>query len=264
MVIHFVPIGLFRCDRRYAYDAARQGALAADSTGTVELAAGRNFDQALQDLAGFERIWLIYWFHHNENWKPLVRPPRGARKVGVFASRAPYRPNPLGLSCVRLAGIEGTRLFVTEHDLLDGTPILDIKPYLPYADSFPEARAGWVDELAEPEFAVAFAPLAEAQLGWLEEQSLTALRPFLAAQLASRPTDASRKRLRPLGPGRWEIAYRTWRAEFTLAEASVQIEILRSGYGQADLDAAADRYGDKPLHRAFLLRFPAGGNGDRG
>lgn len=252
------PIGLFHCDRRYAYDAARQGALATDTTGIVELAAGRNFEQALQDLGGFERIWLIYRFHHNENWKPLVRPPRGTRKVGAFASRAPYRPNPIGLSCVRLTKIDGLRLFVAEHDLLDGTPILDLKPYLPYADSFPEARAGWVDELAEPAFAVAFAPPAEARLAWLEERNLTALRPFLTAQLGTRPSDGSRKRLRQLGPDRWEIAYRTWRAEFVLAEASVQVEILRSGYEAADLADAADRYGDKPLHRAFLLRFPPG------
>jgi tRNA-Thr(GGU) m(6)t(6)A37 methyltransferase TsaA len=260
----FQPIGLFRCDRRYAYDAARQGALATDATGVVELTAGQNYDQALQDLAGFERIWLIYCFHHNENWKPLVQPPRGTRKVGVFASRAPYRPNPIGLSCVRLAGIEGTRLFVAEHDLLDGTPILDLKPYLPYADSFPEARAGWVDELAEPEFTVGLAPLAEGQLGWLEELGLTALRPFLNAQLGTRPTDGSRRRLRQLAPGRWEIAYRTWRAEFILEENRVLVHALRTGYTTEDLAEDDDRYGDKPLHRAFLDRFPVGGNGDRG
>lgn len=258
MSIVFEPIGIFHCDQRYTYDAPRQGTLATEATGVVELADGRNFAQAVQDLAGFERIWLLYLFHQNENWKPLVRPPRGERKVGVFASRAPYRPNPIGLSCVRLVAVEGTRVLVAEHDLLDGTPILDIKPYLPYADSFPEARAGWVDELAEPEFAVSFSPVAEEQLTWLESQGLVALRPFLRDQLTIRPTDPSRKRLRELGENRWEIAYRTWRAEFVLSSKEILVEDIASGYRPDELLAASDRYGDKPLHRSFLARFPTG------
>jgi len=258
MAITFDPIGIFRCDQRYAYDAPRQGTLAVEATGVVELVSGRNLEQAVQDLAGFERIWLLYLFHHNESWKPLVRPPRGERKVGVFASRAPYRPNPIGLSCVRLVAVEGTRVLVAEHDLLDGTPVLDIKPYLPYADSFPEARAGWVDELAEPEFAVTFSPEAETQLDWLEGQGLVALRPFLRDQLSIRPTDPSRKRLRQLGPDRWEIAYRTWRAEFVLLPGEVRVQSVGSGYQAEELASTADRYEDKALHRSFVARFDSG------
>jgi tRNA-Thr(GGU) m(6)t(6)A37 methyltransferase TsaA len=255
------PIGIFRCDQQYTYDAPRQGTLATEATGVVELAKGRNFEQALQDVAGFDRIWLLYLFHQNTKWKPLVRPPRGDRKVGVFASRAPYRPNPLGLSCVRLTGVEGTRVFVAEHDLLDGTPILDIKPYLPYADSFPDARAGWVDELAEPEFDVAFAPTAAGQLAWLEERGLVVLRPFLVEQLGVRPTDTGRKRLRRLGDDRWEIAYRTWRAEFRLSPGRIEVLAVRSGYAAAELAGGNDRYGDKALHRDFIDRFAGGGDG---
>jgi tRNA-Thr(GGU) m(6)t(6)A37 methyltransferase TsaA len=261
MRTHLDPIGIFRCDQQYTYDSPRQGTLATAATGVVELAKGRNFEQALQDLAGFERIWLLYLFHQNTNWKPVVRPPRGDRKVGVFASRAPYRPNPIGMSCVRLAGVEGTRVLVAEHDLLDGTPILDIKPYLPYADSFPEARAGWVDELAEPEFAVVFGPVAAAQLLWLEERGLVALRPFLTEQLAVRPTDPARKRLRQLAPDRWEIAYRTWRAEFRLMPGRIEVLSVRSGYTPAELADGTDPYSDKDLHRALIAQVAGGGTG---
>jgi hypothetical protein len=176
--------------------------------------------------------------------------------VGVFASRAPYRPNPIGISCVRLVAVDGNRVTVAEHDLLDGTPILDIKPYLPYADSFPSARAGWVDELVEPAFSVVLATHAETQLAFLEGQGLMALRPFLAEQLAVRPTDTTRKRLRQLAPDHWEIAYRTWRAEFLLATGGVTVLSVRSGYSDAEIDTPDDPYRDKDLHRHFRRRFP--------
>jgi tRNA-Thr(GGU) m(6)t(6)A37 methyltransferase TsaA len=104
--------------------------------------------EALRALEGFERIWVIYVFHMNEGWSALVRPPRGPKvKRGVLATRSPHRPSPIGLSAVRLLGVEGRTLRVHGVDLLDGTPVLDIKPYVPYADAFPDARAGWVDEV---------------------------------------------------------------------------------------------------------------------
>ncbi len=103
--------------------------------------------QALKDLAGFERIWLIFSFHLSKGWKSAVKPPRGGPKRGVLATRAPHRPNSIGLSAVELIGIEGRSLHLRGVDLLDGTPVLDIKPYVPYADAFPDARAGWIDEL---------------------------------------------------------------------------------------------------------------------
>ncbi|MDQ3032788.1 MAG: tRNA (N6-threonylcarbamoyladenosine(37)-N6)-methyltransferase TrmO [Myxococcota bacterium] len=114
---------------------------------TIELLPHVPLD-ALRSLEGFDRIWLIYVFHMNEGWSALVRPPRGPRvKRGVLATRSPHRPCPIGLSAVRLVGIEGRALRVHGVDLLDGTPVLDIKPYVPYADAFPDARAGWVDEV---------------------------------------------------------------------------------------------------------------------
>lgn len=101
--------------------------------------------EVLRDLEGFERIWVIFAFHRSEGWKALVRPPRGKVKRGVLATRSPHRPNALGLSAVELVAVEGHTLRVRGMDLLDGTPVLDIKPYVPYADAFPAAKAGWID-----------------------------------------------------------------------------------------------------------------------
>lgn len=113
----------------------------------------RNPD-ALRGLEGFSHLWLIWEFSESVGhaWSPTVRPPRlgGNTRLGVFATRSPFRPNPIGLSCVRLLGMEkrakeGTVLLVSGADLMDGTPIFDIKPYLPYADAHPEARGGFTD-----------------------------------------------------------------------------------------------------------------------
>lgn len=110
--------------------------------------------EALREIEGFSHLWLIFDFsaNHRQGWSPTVRPPRlgGNRRVGVFASRSPFRPNNLGLSAVRLIGVdktesEGTVLIVGGADLLDGTPIYDIKPYLPFADSYPDALGGYAE-----------------------------------------------------------------------------------------------------------------------
>ncbi len=117
---------------------------------TIELLPGHSFEQALKDLAGFDYIWVIAWCHLNENWKPTVVPPRGPKvRRGLFATRSPHRPNPLVISALKLTHIEGRVLHVNGIDLLDGTPVLDIKPYVPYADAFPNAKAGWLDEISQ-------------------------------------------------------------------------------------------------------------------
>lgn len=114
---------------------------------------------ALRDLVGIERVWVLSWLDRSGTWGPLVRPPRGARtKRSLFATRSPDRPNPIGLSAVRLLRVEGSDLHVRGIDLLDGTPILDIKPYVPYADAFPDSGAGWIDELGPDELQFAKRP----------------------------------------------------------------------------------------------------------
>ena len=126
----------------------------------------RNPD-ALRGLEGFSHIWLVWVFHqvHQSKWSPTVRPPRlgGNQRVGVFASRSPFRPNPIGLSSVRLERIEltgpqGPVLHIRGADLVDGTPILDIKPYLPYGDCHPDATGGFASTPAEPTLQVEISP----------------------------------------------------------------------------------------------------------
>ena len=252
------PIGTFHCDARYRYDAARQPAVAASAGGYVLLEKGRNFEQALQDLEGFSRVWLIYLFHHNPAWKPMVQPPRSSRKVGVFASRAPHRPNPIGLSCLELISIAGLRLNVGPHDLLDGTPILDIKPYLPYADAFPDAQCGWVGEVHDDPWEVRFSSEAERQLAWLEVAGVSAIRTFVRQQLREHPFNRQRKRIRPISDTLWEIAYRTWRIRYAVNHAArqVRVEHVVSAYTDADLEDGGDLYGDKAQHREFSNTFP--------
>ena len=107
-----------------------------------------NVPEALRGIEGYSHLWLIWGFSKVDSWSPTVRPPRlgGNTRMGVFATRSPYRPNPLGLSSVRLIGIENGDLIVSGADLLDGTPIYDIKPYLSFSDSHPDAKNGFAEE----------------------------------------------------------------------------------------------------------------------
>ena len=157
------PIGWVRSPYHRRFGTPQQAA-AVDSNvdAILELDEARIPEAALADLAGMERIWVLSWLHRGEGWAASVRPPRGTREPrGVLATRSPDRPNPIGLSSVRLLRIEGRRLFVRGIDLLDGTPILDVKPYVPYADAFPEAKAGWIDDIPADAMQVARRPPSE-------------------------------------------------------------------------------------------------------
>ena len=113
------------------------------TTGTVEIFPA--FAKGLRDLEGFDRIWIVYWCHRAAAAKLTVIPYRDTVSHGVFATRAPSRPNPIGLSSVRLLGIDGRFLRVAQIDILHGTPVLDVKPYVPQYDSYPDQRCGWLD-----------------------------------------------------------------------------------------------------------------------
>ena len=133
----------------------RQSGLVSELRSTIVFEPAYRNPDALRGLEGYSHLWLLWQFHKaaREDWSPTVRPPRlgGNTRMGVFATRSPFRPNPIGLSCVRLNGIEQTAhqgmvLHVSGADLMDGTPIYDIKPYLPYVDSIPDARGGFAAE----------------------------------------------------------------------------------------------------------------------
>ena len=137
------PIGTIHTAFRQATGTPIQPVRAAGARGTVEVFAP--FVAGLADLAGFDRIWLLYWFDRAREAQMRVIPYRDRVERGLFATRVPARPNPIGISCVRLLEIEGAVLRVAEVDILDGTPLLDIKPYVPHYDDYPVTRCGWTD-----------------------------------------------------------------------------------------------------------------------
>jgi tRNA (adenine37-N6)-methyltransferase len=229
------PIGIVHSELAYRYETPRQGILAGKNISIIELYPKNNFQQALKFLDGFERIWVLYQFHLNKNWKPLVTPPRHTRKkVGVFATRAPYRPNHIGMSCVKLEKVDGLKIYISESDILDGSPVIDIKPYLPYSDSFPDAATGWAKTDFENLFNIIFTPEAEKQCALLKKGSNINLVNFARLQLEFEPTNSTRKRISVIendgNNASYELAYRTWRIKYHIneSEKSVVIEGIRS------------------------------------
>ena len=149
------PIAHIRSDFKEKFGIPRQSGRAPDLQAEIVFEPAFNNPEALRGIEDFSHLWLIFDFSaaHRESWSATVRPPRlgGNTRVGVFASRSPFRPNPIGLSCVRLLRVEnkekeGCVLIVSGADLLDGTPILDIKPYLPFADRIENAKGGYAAE----------------------------------------------------------------------------------------------------------------------
>lgn len=258
----FSAIGYVRCAQRYRYEAARQASIAPDNEAWIELRDEQGLRDGLRGLEGFERIWVVYELHLNETWHPQVQPPReDMGKLGVFATRAPHRPNRIGLSCVLLLGIEGRRLHIGRHDLLDGTPVMDLKPYVPYADAFPRARAGWIDEYEEEVFSLEIKAGVQKRIDWVREHAGWDLLNFLQVQLRTDPTDGRRKRIERLGSG-YRIAFRTWRLDYRVEAERARVTVygLGSGYTSAELAAGvADVYGDKEVHRQFNACFGTSG-----
>ena len=149
------PIAYIHTEFSEKFGVPRQSGLAGSLCGTVVFEPEYRSPEALRGLDGFSHLWLIWGFSANRHgeWQPTVRPPRlgGNERMGVFATRSPYRPNPLGLSCVEIERIDmdTATIYVRGADLMDGTPIYDIKPYIRYADSRPDAVCGYVDLLEE-------------------------------------------------------------------------------------------------------------------
>jgi len=162
------PIGIIHSCFKEKFGIPRQPGIVPMAEAELELFPPYGCEAALRGLADFSHIWVLFLFHGNagKGWHPTVRPPRlgGNRRIGVFASRSGFRPNPIGMSVVRLEGITlspSVRLRLSGVDILDQSPVLDIKPYLPYADSLPEATGGFAPEPPTSSFAVTFSPEAD-------------------------------------------------------------------------------------------------------
>ena len=143
-VFSFSPIGIIHTHFKSPAGTPIQGALATDNEGEVEL--WPQYARGLADLAGFERIVLIYVFDRSRRYELSVVPYLDSRRRGLFATRAPRRPNPIGITVVKLLAVEGNRLAVAGLDMLDETPLLDIKPYIPAIEAFPDSKTGWIED----------------------------------------------------------------------------------------------------------------------
>lgn len=266
------PIGYIRSGKHVKFQARHQPDEREAEENFLELLPDAELALGTTDLAGFERIWLLWWFHRNSGWRPKVIPPRGPQKRrGVFATRSPHRPNALGLTPVRLLGVErgGRLLRLGPCDLVEGTPVFDIKPYVPAYDSFPGSRAGWIDDVdseerAGPRYTVELSPLAAGQAEWLRENWSVDFLPRVRELLGRDPAPHRTRRIRRVPTehgGGFEIGCGAWRALFTVDEPAARVAITGLGPGyplwQLQREGATDAVADREAQKAFLERWPA-------
>lgn len=179
------PIAYLRNDFPTKFGLPRQSGLVPELTSVIVFEPEYRVPEALRGIEDYSHLWLIWGFHQaqREKWRPTVRPPRlgGNTRMGVFATRSPFRPNPIGLTVVRLLKVEpspeGLTLVVSGADMMDGTPIYDVKPYLPYVDCVPDAKGGFTEKTAGYALEVDFPPeLLEMVPQMQRETLLGALR----------------------------------------------------------------------------------------
>lgn len=243
------PIGVVRSPFSEKMQAPRQPNTAQAAPGRVELFTGHDFEHALEDLQSFRHIWLLFWFDRSRGFRPKVLPPRSDKRRGVFATRSPHRPNPLGMSLVELKSIEGLVLSVAGLDLLDGTPVLDIKPYIPYADSRPNADHGWLETAADPKpaFKVHFSESARAALLLLSGFGIE-LEPSIRQVLELGPEPHPYRRIRKTEGGAC-LALKEFRATFTSEADTIWVTSIATGYRPQQLATLSDPALD--AHRAL-------------
>ncbi|WGO84050.1 tRNA (N6-threonylcarbamoyladenosine(37)-N6)-methyltransferase TrmO [Arsenophonus apicola] len=196
----FNVIGVIESPYKEKFAIPRQPGLIDDGRGYLRLLPPYNHPDAVRGLEQFSHIWVIFIFHQTiqHSWRPLVRPPRlgGNTKMGVFATRSPFRPNPIGMSLIELKNLticnNEVGLTLGSIDLVDGTPVVDIKPYIPFAESLPKAVAGFAQAAPVSEMSVVFAATAQKQL--IEQQTrYPFLERFIRQVLAQDPRPAYKK-----------------------------------------------------------------------
>jgi len=196
----FEQIGVIHSPWKEKFAVPRQPGLVQDGHGELHLIAPYNQPEAVRGLESFSHLWVLFVFHQTMagGWRPTVRPPRlgGNARMGVFATRSTFRPNPIGMSLVELKGIRCEKnqviLQLGSLDLVDGTPVVDIKPYLPFAEALPQAQAGFAQEPPAADMPVRFSLLAEQQLQQQQKRHPHLAR-FIRDVLAQDPRPAYRK-----------------------------------------------------------------------
>ncbi len=243
------PIGFYHAPIKTKTLAPRQGVFDQSTLGLIKIKS--EYALCLNDLEGIERVWLIFHFHHNQDWKNLVLPPTSSKKRGVFSTRSPYRPNFLGLTCVKIEKLSRREIYVSGADLLDQTPIFDIKPYLPYADSFPKSKIGWIAEEESQSFKVSWKKSAQKQKHLLLKIDRGDLVTAIEQQLKYHPTDNKRKRVKRIDGNEYEFSLRYLRCRFSVAASSerkLEILELRSEVDFVKLKKSQVQEDDLVLH----------------
>ncbi len=254
------PIGVVRSPFTEPAQAPRQPQRGAGVEARIELHAGRGFEFALSDIETWRYLWVLFWFHRAESFRAKVRPPRSRTRRGLFATRAPHRPNPVGMSVVELVRVEGLVLHVRDVDILDGTPVLDIKPYVAYSDAVPDAGAGWLGAEAVqdpgPRWHVEFLPRAREQIEFLRSELGADLGTAIRDLLSLGPAPHPYRRIKREGDG-FVLSHKSWRARFQVRDQMVEVGALGSGYRARELEAATpgSDSADLSLHRRFVERF---------
>ncbi|MBP5641097.1 MAG: tRNA (N6-threonylcarbamoyladenosine(37)-N6)-methyltransferase TrmO [Victivallales bacterium] len=196
----FPVIGIMHCCYMTKFGVPRQPRLIREAAGYIELQEPYNQPNCVRGLEDFSHIWVLFVFHQNirEKWKATVRPPRlgGDKRIGVFASRSSFRPSPIGMSVMELAGIEQKdhgvlRIHVKGMDVVDGTPIIDIKPYIPYSDSIADAKGGYADTVPdECSLDVSVSLQAEKSFKELEKRGVLGLKDLSLRVIGADPRPA--------------------------------------------------------------------------
>jgi tRNA-Thr(GGU) m(6)t(6)A37 methyltransferase TsaA len=200
MALQIEPVGIINTPYKEKFAVPRQPGLVSAAKAQLILSPPYDHPDALRGLEQFSHVWLIFAFHKtmDKGWNPTVRPPRlgGNERLGVFATRSTFRPNPLGLSVAKLESIETKNnqciLHLSGIDLVDNTPVLDIKPYIPYADSLPTAQAGYAIEAPLADMQVEYTPEAEQQIA-AQHNNHPELKIFISQVLAQDPRPAYKK-----------------------------------------------------------------------
>ena len=231
------PVGVVRCGFTDRADAPRQGAVSTERAELV-LDGTPHAEDLLDGLASFSHVWVVYLFHKNgPSEKPKVQPPRSDQKRGVFATRSPHRPNPIGLSLVELVSIDGPIVRVRGVDMLDGTPVLDLKPYLPYSDNAENASSGWLDEGASGSVPVQFEEDVKATCSFFLERTGIDVERAVRTILEAGTRPHAYRRIKVLRDGTSLLAWKSLRFAFSGDAGEVRVTRAFSGYKPRELHA---------------------------
>jgi len=223
MLFEFDPIGFIRSDFKEKFGVPRQSMMMTEARGILKLNNEPKYREAIEDLEKFSHLWLIFVFHKelDKDWRAKISPPRTElnQNVGVFSSRSPHRPNPIGISALKIERIDssaegGAEIHLSGLDILDGTPVLDIKPYIPYADSIPQANSGWAD-----------AEIKKYTVSFATDVEIPKRRDLLIQMLELDPRPTSQRRNFPIEDERSE----DHPFAFRFLDYDVQWKICKSG-----------------------------------